>query len=802
MKKTLLFLLFCLCFATLSNAQSSITYSLARVYFDGKTMSDLAKLGLETDHGKLEKEVYFETVFSQNELTLLANANFRTQVIIEDMKAYYLKENKTRKPASIRSKAAQRNGNSPCDVPGELQTPENYTYGSMGGYHTYDEMLAVLDDMHAKFPNLITARAKVSETKVTYEGRPLWYVKLSDNPNSNEVEPQALFTAVHHAREPNSMSHLLFFIWHLLENYESDHEAKVLLDNAQLFFIPCLNPDGYIYNQTTDPNGGGFWRKNRRDNMDGTFGVDLNRNYSYEWGHDDTGSSPNSNSDVYRGPLAMSEPETQMVSDFAGTHDFKITMNNHTFSNVLVHPWGYGNTVPTTDFPTVGQWINRENGYSAGSCYQVLGYFANGGSDDWWYGVNGSLAFTPETGPTFWPFIDEIDGLNKSMATMDLSAAYFAMDGAVSTHLQTADITTPTLALPFKFQQLDLTLESATVSVKSLNTNVIQVGSPQIVTVIQPFQSFNSTINVTFKNNIAQGDPIELVLITESGFRTYTDTLRTVYGVGFQSVLADSGNGNLQPTWTSNDWNTTTESYFSGPKSITDSPNASYAQGANALVLTNAIFLPSNATSVRLRYKTKWQIEDDFDWAQVLIKSSDAPDFKALKGIFTKPGILTPIFEDPIYTSISDGYYDNKWLSECIDLTEYVGKAITLKFLMQADDNGVGLDGFYFDDLLLEITTSDNVSTIDLSAANFKLAQNTPNPAHGTTRITWATQSQESAPIFLEVVDALGRQILEEKMPLGAQSADINIANWKSGTYFYRLSEGGVKSEWRKMMVF
>ncbi|MBK6995998.1 MAG: hypothetical protein IPH31_14140 [Lewinellaceae bacterium] len=65
-----------------------------------------------------------------------------------------------------------------------------------------------------------------------------------------------------------------------------------------------------------------FWRKNLRDNGDGTFGVDLNRNYGYFWGNDDNGSSPNPNSQTYRGPEPFSEPETRTMRDFVQAHDF------------------------------------------------------------------------------------------------------------------------------------------------------------------------------------------------------------------------------------------------------------------------------------------------------------------------------------------------------------------------------------------------------------------------------------------------------------------------------------------------
>jgi len=164
---------------------------------------------------------------------------------------------------------------------------------------------------------------------------------LSDNPDVDESEPEVLYNGVHHAREPLSMMNQLYYMWYLLENYSSDPDIKNIVDNLEMYFIPVVNPDGYIYNQTTNPNGGGMWRKNRRNNGDGSMGVDLNRNYSYNWGYDNIGSSGNSGSDVYRGPSPFSEPESRIMREFTYEREFINVFNNHSYSNLLLHPWGY-----------------------------------------------------------------------------------------------------------------------------------------------------------------------------------------------------------------------------------------------------------------------------------------------------------------------------------------------------------------------------------------------------------------------------------------------------------------------------
>lgn len=291
------------------SAQTKMLYHRATIQLEGKNIAQLAELGVETDHGDYKPGRSFTSDFSEFELNLIRQAGFSTQILIENVADWYASDQN-------KSSALPRNACGASSQFYDYPTPVNYTTGTMAGYFTYQQMLDILDDMHQKFPNLISPRKITSDTIVTHEGRPQYWVKVSDNPSNDENEPKALFTALHHSREPNSMSQMIFFLWYLLENYDNDPEIKYIVDNTELFFVPCVNPDGYLYNEATNPDGGGLWRKNRRDNGDGTFGVDLNRNYGYEWGFNNQGSSPNTSSELYRGPSAFSEPESRMLRDF------------------------------------------------------------------------------------------------------------------------------------------------------------------------------------------------------------------------------------------------------------------------------------------------------------------------------------------------------------------------------------------------------------------------------------------------------------------------------------------------------
>ena len=276
--------------------------------------------------------------------------------------------------------------------------------GALGGYFTYDEVASVLQQMHTAYPSITTAPFSLGQT---IEGRDIWAMKISDNPDIDESEPENRLDAMHHAREPESMQSVLWYMLFLLENYGTDSLANYLVNERETWFVPIVNPDGYVHNQTTNPGGGGLWRKNRRDNADSTFGVDLNRNYSYEWGYDNIGSSPNTSSETYRGTSAFSEPETTAMKNFIDSRQFETALSCHTYSNLWLYPWGYDSifTANADEYEEVSALATEVNGYLVGPAAIVL-YAANGVTTDYDHGDRGTMCWTPEIGGTndgFWP---------------------------------------------------------------------------------------------------------------------------------------------------------------------------------------------------------------------------------------------------------------------------------------------------------------------------------------------------------------------------------------------------------------
>ena len=268
----------------------------------------------------------------------------------------------------------------PNAAPGAVAAPPG-----LGDYHTYAETIAEMSSYVSAHPSI----ARLDTIGISLEGRLILGVKISDNVASDEPEPEALVVGCHHARELMSVELPLYLMRRLLDGYGSDALVTSLVDSREIWIVPIVNPDGHVYVQN---NSGGqsdnWWRKNRRPNGDGTYGVDLNRNYGFNWSYDDIGSSPTPSSDVYRGAGPFSEPETAAIRDFMAAHSFRISASFHSYGQLFLYPWGFA-AVDTPDnpvFQAFGDSVALQNGYRSGNPKNNAIYTTNGDMDDWVYG--------------------------------------------------------------------------------------------------------------------------------------------------------------------------------------------------------------------------------------------------------------------------------------------------------------------------------------------------------------------------------------------------------------------------------
>lgn len=273
--------------------------------------------------------------------------------------------------------------------------------GDLGNYHTYYEMLTEMQALAAANPGIMKiinlGPAWEKANNVAGADRDLIAIKISDNVDLDENEPQVLLDAAHHAREIITPEIIISVANKLISGYNSnDPEMKYLVNERETYLVPIVNPDGHNY----VANVNGLWRKNRHK-YGNYYGADLNRNYGYHWG--EAGASTSPSQDTYRGSAAFSEPETAIMRDFARTKSFVFNISYHSYSNLILFPWGYDGSVVNPDRATYEQLSDSMaavNGYNYGTPVEWL-YDASGGSFDWHYGDTSkpqTLGFSPEIG--------------------------------------------------------------------------------------------------------------------------------------------------------------------------------------------------------------------------------------------------------------------------------------------------------------------------------------------------------------------------------------------------------------------
>ena len=243
-------------------------------------------------------------------------------------------------------------------------------------------------------------------------------MKVSDNPNVDEAEPEVLFTAGQHAREHLTIEMALYLLGELTSKYASDARIRNIVDTRETWIVFNLNPDGSEYDIATGAYRS--WRKNRQPNAGSSaVGTDLNRNWSWQWGCCG-GSSGTFSSETYRGASPFSAPETQRVRDFVnsrvvgGIQQIKAGIDFHTYSELVLWPYGYttANTAArlTLDdrntFATLGQQMAATNSYVPEQASDL--YIADGTIDDWLWAEHHIFGYTFEmyprtSNPGFYP---------------------------------------------------------------------------------------------------------------------------------------------------------------------------------------------------------------------------------------------------------------------------------------------------------------------------------------------------------------------------------------------------------------
>jgi hypothetical protein len=697
-------------------------------------MRTIAELGIPLDCGvRMIKDQGLELPLSDSEIALLNSRGILYRITQPDLESYY----------SAICRENMKN------IPIQTDTdPIHMKYGSMGGFYTWVQIVADLDSMNLLYSNLAAPKVVIGQG---HNSNPVYMVKISDNPGVQETEPEGEFDATIHAREPGSYTSLMYAMWWLLENYGTDQEATYLVNNRQLYFVPVVNPDGFLQNIQTNPGGGGMWRKNRRFNNP-SYGVDCNRNFTYQWGYDNSGSSPTPSSETYRGPSAGSEPETQAVMNLITAHTIKVSNSMHTYAGVYLSPYGYAPVLPpVADHQAFMEYMSTAcegGGYNFGPVNSPLMYAVNGGSVDWAYHDRNSIATTVEVGTvSFWPPIGNIfPDAQKNLPGL-LYQFWVAGARIEGTDLAISD----GYLTPGQTENLVATIKNMGQTTSEPFTYELTTNDPY-VTVTPNVISVSSLINRTTTNNagnpfVAQvsascpaGHSAVVNLVIHQG--SYTRTKSYTLPVGAPTVLfSDNGESGMGNWTASGGWALTTSTSHSPSNSFADSPTGNYSSSTTRyLTLTQNLNL-SGVTAAWLDFWTRWEIEGGWDFAQLEVSTNNGTSWTAIPGLYTTLGT-----GQGIQTLNQPGYDGAQYtfVHERMNLAAYAGQAqFKFRFKLRSD-SGFNLDGWYVDDI--QVVGYSGTTAPNLDVVMTPLSPPIVIPANGGSFQFNATVQRTQAP--------------------------------------------------------
>jgi murein tripeptide amidase MpaA len=370
-----------------------------RVKASAKNLEKLALAGFDVTEGRRAK----------GKIEVYGTAKQIAQLTRESrLKARLVKDRRGR-TATQRSRAKVRRGLAELGLSARASAVNPTANASDAAYQVYRKYDAVPNDGHEQYTELydrilatypdITAERVLGQTEW---GRDIIAIQVSGNPTgADNGKPAVLYNALQHAREWLAGETCKRTLKYFTSQYGKDTQVTRLVNRRQLWFVCVSNPDGYEYTFTP---GNRLWRKNLHNNdsdpaITNIDGVDPNRNFPTNWGLDDEGSSPDFDSETYRGDAAASEPETQAMLSLWNEVDFAFQKNDHTAAELILYPQGWQQYTPAADNPIFTALAGDDKKPAIAEFDPDLGaelYITNGDTLDTAYNRRGIMAFTPE----------------------------------------------------------------------------------------------------------------------------------------------------------------------------------------------------------------------------------------------------------------------------------------------------------------------------------------------------------------------------------------------------------------------
>jgi len=693
--------------------------------------------------------------------------------------------------------------------------------GSMGGYWTGDEIKLKLDQLVANDVNDVVSD-KIDTLGLSYQGRPIWGLKLGKTVVGEDTRPAVFYNALTHAREPEGMQALFYFVDDLLSKYGTDAFATSLLDHRVIYIVPLVNPDGYQINVNTYNSSRGttfgFQRKNAHE-------VDLNRNYGFKWGVDNVGSSPAPLAETYRGNGPFSEPETQVQRDVVKALKPKTGLSFHTYSDLMLFPWGY-TTIHTLDDDAFREWTDAASlgdGYQTGQAIPVL-YAVNGEFNDWTYGDTlakpRAFTWTPEVGnpnDDFYPPPSRIvplavENLRRCYFTAAIAGSFVRIESASFAGgslgigaLQSLAVRARNLGLATAGPLLQARLISLDPGVEVFDGGPISypgLGSRKSGDALG-----GAAFTVGTADTLTPGRMLRLEVDFSDADGSFSrDTVEIAAGV---PTVAFADDGASLAAWSSvGGWGLAAGDALHATPYFADSPGGFYSANTNRTLTLSSTLDFSAGVHAYAMFGSRWDIETGFD-AAMLEASFDGVTWTPLPGRGTALGVPS---SQPVGVPIYEGTR-HRWAGERVDLSSFAGPsagAVHLRWRLTSDV-GTEFDGFNFDTLRI-VTFDPAAQPPPLSVRNrdpmpvSTLAPPTPNPVTRTASFTFFLPRDGAAE--LEILDLSGRRV--RVLSEGRLPAARYVRTWDlrddgglrvpPGLYFARLRNTG-RSITRRLAV-
>lgn len=259
-------------------------------------------------------------------------------------------------------------------------------------YHTYETLTSELQQIAADHPSLV----RLYSTGKSVQGRELWIVKVSDNPDVEEDEPEVRYIAAMHGDEVVGKEMCVNLLHRLTDTYATDARIEALVDATEIWILPSMNPDGTAAARRYNANN-----------------YDLNRNFP----------------DQYDDPVdstAGRQPETQHVMDWTSTHAPVLSANFHGGAVVANYPYDstptgistYALSPDDSAFVSTSRTYadsnpsmyasNSDPSFDRGICNGSDWYAISGGMQDWEYVWRGGREVTLEISSVKWPSASEL----------------------------------------------------------------------------------------------------------------------------------------------------------------------------------------------------------------------------------------------------------------------------------------------------------------------------------------------------------------------------------------------------------